>query len=117
MKKLYMAIGVLCAILALLIGGSYFLDKQLGYDSSLLSDHSDNSRLKSKNQGAYSDMEVKEKEAKAKNVPEGKTDYEVIVTDIGEIRVYAKQTEEEWNSRIKLGLTSEAINKANKECS
>ncbi|MCR4696821.1 MAG: hypothetical protein K5654_05865 [Lachnospiraceae bacterium] len=125
MKKVYIGIGVLCLILALIIGGSVIIDKQLDKDSSFLSDHIDFDKYTSTANGAkntigaingYTEMSITEKEAKVSDVPDG-GDYEIIVTDIGQIVVEAKLTEDEWASRIKKGLTSEKINEANKECS
>ena len=124
MKKVYIGIGVLCLILALIIGGSVIIDKQLDKDSSFLSDHIDFDKFTSTtssakntlgNVSSYTEMEITEKEAKVSDVPDG-GDYEIIVTDIGQVVVEAKLTEEEWSSRIKKGITSEKINEANKEC-
>ena len=125
MKKVYFIIAGLCLLLALLIGGSVIIDKQLEKDTSFISDHIDfdktaqNTTSKVTNAqkdilNAASHIEVTEQEKKA-DVSKI-TEHEIILTDIGELQVDAGLSEEEWKQRIDKGITAETVNKANKEC-
>ena len=127
MKKFYLIVAGLCLALALLIGGSILIDKKLEKDSSFITDNidmekyastSDSLKKKnSKNNGSFSEMEITGKEVKADNISKITDEHELILTDIGEIKVDAGLSEEEWQSRIDLGIDSVAINRANKDCS
>ncbi|MBP5493592.1 MAG: hypothetical protein J6X97_00730 [Lachnospiraceae bacterium] len=126
MKKIYLIIGALVLALALLIGASVIIDKQLEKDSSFISDHIDFD--KTAQNVAYTkpsspdsssglfDMEVTEKVAKMDDVSKISDVHEVIPTDIGELKVEAGLSEEEWGERIALGINAKNINEANNEC-
>jgi len=128
MKKVYILIAALCLALALLIGGSILVDKKLEDDTSFISDHIDFDKFDSsgsKNSFNASNnnkniignnMEITEKEEKAVNISDISTDHEVIVTDIGEIKVDAILSTEEWNERTEKGFDKVSINDANKKC-
>ncbi len=124
MKKIYLLIGALVLALALLIGASVLIDKQLEKDTSFISDHIDFDKTaqnvaytSSASNGSSSlDMEVTEKVAHIDDVSKIKDDYEVINTNIGEIKIDAGLSEEEWGDRIAIGINAQNINAANDEC-
>ena len=112
--------------LALLIGASVIIDKQLEKDSSFISDHIDFDKtaqnvaytspaVKNSSLGLF-DMEVTEKVAKIDDVSKIQEEHEVISSDIGEIKIDAGLTDEEWGNRVSMGINAQNINAANKEC-
>ena len=125
MKKIYLIIGALVLALALLIGASVIIDKQLEKDTSFISDHIDfdktaqnvsyTSPVKTDSVGLF-DMEVTEKVTKIDDMSNIKEEHEIINTDIGEIVIDAGLSEEEWGERISMGINAQNINAANKEC-
>lgn len=127
MKKIYFLIGGLILLLALLIGASFILDKKLEKDPAFLSKHIDidkietvnnivNSKNKSESVNALTEMAVTAKETQIEKLNNAVYNHEIIVTDLGEIKVDALLTEEEWQKRIDCGINQANINKANKEC-
>lgn len=127
MKKYYILIAVLCAVLVLLIGGSILLNKKLDEDPTILNDYIDSDKLdlysksnkktSSKKTTSLTEMSVTSKEEKIKDISKLSNEHEIIVTDIGEIRVEALLSDAEWKDRLELGFNQENINNANKECS
>lgn len=126
MKKIYLLIGALVLALALLIGASVLIDKQLEKDTSFISDHIDfdktaqNVSYTVPNASELSpyamDKEVTAKVAKMDDISKISDEHEVISTDIGEIKIDAGLSEEEWGERIAMGINAQNINAANKEC-
>ncbi|MBP5530233.1 MAG: hypothetical protein J6X80_09300 [Lachnospiraceae bacterium] len=126
MKKIYLLIGALVLALALLIGASVIIDKQLEKDTSFISDYIDFDKTaqnvpytKPQTSGSslgLFDMEVTEKVTKMDDVSKISDEHEVIPTDIGEIKIDAGLSEEEWGQRIQMGINAQNINEANKEC-
>ena len=128
MKKVYLIIAALCLALALLIGGSVILDRQLDKDSSFISDHIDFDKTAqntpasktSTSSTSYgtnpTEMEITEKEAEVKDISNISNEHEIIFTDLGEIEVDAMLSEEEWSSRIAKGINAANINEFNRLC-
>ncbi|MBO6090329.1 MAG: hypothetical protein J6P37_08495 [Lachnospiraceae bacterium] len=125
MKKIYLIIGALILALALLIGASVLIDKQLEKDSSFISDHIDFDKTaqnvpytspSASSSSSSLDIEVTEKVAKIDDVSKIQTEHEVINTDIGEIKIDAGLSEDEWGDRISMGINTQNLNAANKEC-
>ena len=125
MKKIYLIIGALVLALALLIGASVIIDKQLEKDTSFISDYIDfdktaqnvpyTSPVTSDSNGLL-DKEVTEKVTKIDDMSKISEEHEIINTDIGEIIIDAGLSEEEWGERISMGINAQNINAANKEC-
>ena len=126
MKKIYFILAALVLALGLLIGASVIIDKQLEKDSSFISDHIDfdktaknTSFSPTKNiesSASLLDLEITEKVTEVKDVSNISQNHETIATDIGEIKVDAGLSEEEWSERIAAGFNAQNINEANKEC-
>ena len=125
MKKIYLIIGALVLALALLIGASVLIDKQLEKDSSFISDHIDFDKTaqnvpytspSASSSSSSLDMEVTEKVAHIDDVSKISEEHEVINTDIGQIKIDAGLSEEEWGDRITMGINAQNINAANVEC-
>ena len=105
MKKIYLIIGALVLALALLIGASVIIDKQLEKDTSFISDYIDfdktaqnvpyTSPVTSDSNGLL-DKEVTEKVTKIDDMSKIQEEHEIINTDIGEIIIDAGLSEEEW---------------------
>lgn len=129
MKKIYFLIGALILILALLIGASFIIDKKLEDDASFISDHIDvdkletvNNIVQSKNKSAetasaLTEMAVTAKETQLKKLNDSVYKHEIIVTDLGELKVDALLSDEEWQKRLDCGINQANINLSNKECS
>ncbi len=128
MKKIYFLIGALILIVALLIGASFFIDKKLEDDTSFISDHIDFDKLgssgsdsnKKNNSGtvnSLTEMAVTAKETQLEKLNNSDNEHEIIVTDLGELKVDALLSDEDWQNRLDSGLNELNINNANKECS
>ncbi|MBO4785205.1 MAG: hypothetical protein J5521_10770 [Lachnospiraceae bacterium] len=125
MKKIYLIIGALVIALALLIGASIIIDKQLEKDTSFISDHIDFDKTAqnvpytssvSQESGAIFDIEVTEKVTMIDDMSKIQAEHEIISTDIGEIKIDAGLSEDEWGERIAMGFNAQNVNAANKEC-
>jgi len=126
MKKIYILIGALVLALVFLIGASVVIDKQLEKDTSFISDYIDFDKTAqnvpytkpsaSSSSSEFFDMEVTEKVAQMDDISKISDEHEVIATDIGEIKIDAGLSEEEWGQRIKMGINAQNINAANNEC-
>lgn len=128
MKKIYLLIAGLCLLLIFLIVASIVVDIKLANGNSndpVTTDYGDTDTGKeSKNSSnkvnetvnALTEMAVTAKETRIENIANNSYDHEIIITDLGEMVVDATLSETEWQQRIDLGITSENINSANKEC-
>ncbi|MCR5848393.1 MAG: hypothetical protein K6G75_09795 [Lachnospiraceae bacterium] len=120
MKKIYIITASLAVLLFLLIGGSILVDRQFEKDPTFMSRYIDfdysTSSGSSSNKNSYTDMEITGKEAKAKNISKI-SDHETIHTNIGDIKVDAGLSDEEWEARIGKGLTEKNFNEADEYCS